>query len=582
VSTEPRQSPDPDLDDRPKPESRSPWGVAAVALVAGLLQIVASIVLGIARLDRFVAAANEGPAIYMVVVAQIAAAVASIWVVRERAAVALALAVLWPVGLWYGLRGQISTLGLAYHGEFILHHFAALLCLILVIGVPLGWAWDPRIGARPQRQAARETALGRVRRFVPLALALPGALALAGAHLAQVPIGPEWLASRALSTTGAILLLAAWPASVALFWAQLGPPQRRPLALILMLPIVVRVGFAGPHGLSGELVEGAGVTAIGAALVVTSMIALVLLRPRIERWVMVVVGVICLIGSMFFYYLYEQAFGNLEDGLSGLLQSLFGFQVPYPSYVDDVRSAALMMGLFFMVVTVYGALVSTTDRIRGIALGLMVVAGLGFSSPHLVLMLGAGALLVIEGMLPGAPHRELSPAFQANADPTHLDRNPYELGDVHTCIEGLAERLDLEAPTVAATGSDSVVVSLRGELDDGVVLDLRARIEPKATRVELSIGLAGRTEPIFELIPDLGKRGQRPTHLLARSHRVHGELRALEEFGDAPLDALASFPTAYLRAWEGGVQIDLGRELHGLRVDNLEALVRSIARAVRL
>jgi hypothetical protein len=32
---------------------------------------------------------------------------------------------------------------------------------------------------------------------------------------------------------------------------------------------------------------------------------------------------------------------------------------------------------------------------------------------------------------------------------------------------------------------------------------------------------------------------------------------------------------------EGGVQIDLGRDLHGLRVDNLEALVRSIARTLR-
>jgi len=51
-------------------------------------------------------------------------------------------------------------------------------------------------------------------------------------------------------------------------------------------------------------------------------------------------------------------------------------------------------------------------------------------------------------------------------------------------------------------------------------------------------------------------------------------------FGDAPLDALTCFPTAYLRAWEGGVSVDLGRELVSLRVDHLEALVRSLARAL--
>jgi hypothetical protein len=112
------------------------------------------------------------------------------------------------------------------------------------------------------------------------------------------------------------------------------------------------------------------------------------------------------------------------------------------------------------------------------------------------------------------------------------------------------------------------------------VLDVRARVEPAGSRIELSVGLPGRGDPVFELIPDPGKRGQRPAHLLARSHRVHGEMRALEAFGDAPLDALTCFPTAYLRAWEGGVSVDLGRELISLRVDHLESLVRSLVRAL--
>ncbi|PRQ02115.1 hypothetical protein ENSA5_25740 [Enhygromyxa salina] len=559
-------------------EERSPWAIAAVALVAGLLQIIASIVLGLARLEKFTAAANEGAYIYLVVGALLGAGVFSVWVVRSRPQLAVTLALVWPAGVWYGLRAHTSTLGLAYHGEYILHHLSALLCLVLAISVPIGWAKDRRLGKLA---------------FVPLLLALPGALALAASHLGQVPVGPTWLADHRLATIGAALLLASWPVAAALFWSELGPRQRRPLVFVLLLPLAVRVGFAGWDGLSGALVEPEAIPWVGAALVVTAIATLILLRPRLELWVMAVVGVICLLASMFFYFLYENGFGELEDGLGGLLQSLFGFAVPYPSYVDDLRSAALMMGLFFMFVTVYSALVSAEDRVRGIALGLMVIAGLGFSSPHLVLMFGVGALLVVEGMLPGAPHRELG-SRQAAADAAAIERAlayddgpPRDLASVRELIEGLAERLGLDPPTAVETESGAGMIGLRGELlgpegraEGGPVLDLRARVEPGSTRIELSVGLPGREEPVFELVPDPGKRGRRPDHLLSRSHRVHGELRALEAFGDAPLDALTSFPTAYLRAWDGGVDVDLGRELVGLRVDQLDALVRSVAKAL--
>lgn len=568
VSTKTRHNPEPADADAAERSAFSCWGIASIALLAGLLQVIASVVLGLANLENFLAAAKEGATIYMVVAALIAAAGLSIWMVRERPPIALALSLLWPLGLWYGLRPRITGLGLAFHSEFVLHHFAAVLCLVLALIVPLGWARDVRLGRA---------------RFVPAALAIPGALALGGAHLGQIPAGPAWLGSPSLATIGAALLLLAWPCATVVFWRQLGPPQRRLLALVLLLPVAVRVGFAGPQGLSGELVQGSGVTAVGAAIVITAIATLVLLRPRVEIWVLIAVGLICLLGSMFFFYLYEHGFGELEDGLGGLLQSLFGFQVPYPSYVGDVSSAALMMGLFFLAVTVYAALVSAEDRVRGIALGLMTVAGLGFSSPHLVLMLGAGALLVIEGLLPGAPHRELQARFDLTRFETELDEPEARAGTiaaVHACVLGLAERLGLEEPTLVHTGPDSAAIGLRGEVD-GPFLDLRARIDGGATRIELVIGLLGRGEPTFELIPDAGQRGQRPAHLLARSHRVHGELRALEHFGDAPLDALTAFPSAYLRAWDGGVQIDLGRDLHGLRVDNLEALVRSVARVVR-
>jgi hypothetical protein len=557
-------------------EVRSWWDIAAVALAAGVLQIIASIVLGLARLDRFTAAANEGAYTYLVVAALVGAGVFSIWSVRSRPPVALMLLAVWPAGIWYGLRAHTTRLGLAYHGEFILHHFSALLCLVLAIVVPLGWARDPR--------------LGKLRR-IPIVLALPGALLLAASHLGQIPLGPAWLAERNLATIGAALLLGSWPVAAGLFWRELGPSQRRPIVFVLLLPLLTRVGFAGWHGLAGELVGPNAIVWVGAAIVVTAIITLLLLRPRLEIWVMAIVGLICLLGSMFGYFLYERGFGELEDGLTGLLQSLFGFAIPYPSYVNDMRSAALMMGLFFMFVTVYASLVSTEDRPRGIALGLMLVAGLGFSSPHLVMMFAVGALLVVEGMLPGAPHRELTPSLSESlaAIEASLEADRYldedhrdelvRVREVREVMEGLAARHGLEPPTVAQTGLDAHMISLRGEID-GPVLDLRAWIEPKSTRVELSVGLPGRGDPVFELIPDPGKRGKRPAHLLARSHRVHGEPRGLEAFGDAPLDAMTCFPTAYLRAWDGGVEVDLGRELVGLRVDQLDALVRSLARAL--
>ncbi|NVB42392.1 hypothetical protein G6O69_31505 [Pseudenhygromyxa sp. WMMC2535] len=569
----------------PGASERAPWGVANIALIAGILQVLASIALGLARVDRFAAAASESPQIYMLAAALITAGVFSIWLVRERPLIAVALALIWPVGLWLGLHQRVTILGLAYHGEFVLHHFSALLCLVLAVTLPLSWARDPR--------------LGRLRPL-PAALALPGAALLIGAHLAPLHMGPPWLGERWVASLGGALLLGSWPLSMATFWTRMAPPQRRWIAPLLLLPVLTRLALAGPEALSGALVPPALVPWLGAAIVVSAMTLLVLLRPRLELWVMVVVGVLCLITSTLFYLFYEQGFGELEDGLGGLLESLLGFRVPYPSYVDELRSAALMMGLFFLHVAVYAALVSTEDRVRGVSLGLMLIAGLGFSSPHLVLMLGVGALLFIETLLPGAPHRELrhnpfgpGPGFGGDfelgelGDPDDPDspedasasaaRDP-ETGRAAllTCFEGLAERLHTSPPT-QVEGPRGVAVNLRDELD-GVPFDFIARVETVGVRVELIVGLPGRSDPIFELLAEPGDRGQRPAHLIARSHRVHGDIRALEAWGDAPLDALSSFSTAYLRAWEAGAQVELGRDLSGLRVDALEALVRALAR----
>lgn len=359
----------------------SPWGIASIALVAGLLQIVASIALGMAKLDAFAEAAQQSAFPSMVVAILLCAAIGSIWQMRERPSIALALALAWPAGLWMGLGDRVSPLALAYHGEFILHHFCAVLSAVLVVMVPLGWA--------------RDRAMGPLR-WLPAVFALPGTLLLSLAHLGRLPGAMPGWGSPMITIVGGSLVLLAWIVAATAFWTRMGPPDRRPIALLLLVPILTRLALTGPSGFVGALVRDDHIVYLGSAIVVTSVLVLLLLRPRLERWVLVVVGTICLIGSMFFYYLYQHGFGELEDGLSGLLQSLFGFQVPYPSYVDQVRSAAFMMGLFFAFVTVYASLVSSEDRECGIALGLVMIAGLGFSSPHLVLMCAGGALMLLE------------------------------------------------------------------------------------------------------------------------------------------------------------------------------------------
>ncbi len=202
-----------------EPRHPSPWGIASIALVAGLLQIIASVALGMAKLDAFTAASIERPLMYMALAVLVAAAVGSIWLVRERQNIALALGLIWPAGLWFGLRGKLSGLGLAYHGEFILHHFSAVLALALAGIVPLIWARDRRLGPA---------------RWLPALFALPGALALGLAHVGKLPGAPAAWALPTLAIVGGALLLMAWPLSVGLFWTRLGPPERRPIAAILL------------------------------------------------------------------------------------------------------------------------------------------------------------------------------------------------------------------------------------------------------------------------------------------------------------------------------------------------------------
>ena len=66
-------------------------------------------------------------------------------------------------------------------------------------------------------------------------------------------------------------------------------------------------------------------------------------------------------------------------------------------------------------------------------------------------------------------------------------------------------------------------------------LSLRQRVLVATLTVGPALGAAevAHASPLFELVADPGERGQRPAHLLARSHRIVGDARALERYGDA-------------------------------------------------
>ena len=58
---------------------------------------------------------------------------------------------------------------------------------------------------------------------------------------------------------------------------------------------------------------------------------------------------------------------ELEDGIGGLAQSLFGFTLPYPTYVPGWKIIVVTVALFFVFATVYGGLMSWNERVRGLA-----------------------------------------------------------------------------------------------------------------------------------------------------------------------------------------------------------------------
>jgi hypothetical protein len=519
--------------------------LAAVALLAGILQVMATVLLGLAPLDALRAAAAEGARPYLVGTLATALGLGVAWRLRRRPLWAALMLVAWQGAVLWPLVDRTSLLGLAFHGEYVLHHFSGLLAAAICVAIATAWLRRPDLGRG---------------RLVPGGLALLGTAALLLAHGLEQPSlhgkAPAWLEQG-----GAAAMLLAWGSAVVVLWPRLHPPRLRLVAAVLLLPFLARVALSWPEGLAGASVADAGRPVLMATMVAAAVVTFVASRPSISPSVRSLVLVFSGVATVMLYYFYRHGFGELEAGLGGLAQSMFAFSLPYPSYVPAWQVWGVMLGLFAMFAAAYSGLVSPGQRARGVALSLLVVTGLGLSTPPLVLMSGAAALLWIDSIGSGTGSVALQPP------PAPIER----------ILEQLAERLGLPGVVVLEDASRPLL-AVRGELAE-TPLDLRAR--PSATGVwdvTLVVGLLGRGRPLLVLRPEPGDEGNRPAHLLGRTHAAHGQVRHLEQLDDALFDALLPFADARLELWDAGSRVRLGVDLSQLDDERLAELARQLAK----
>lgn len=516
--------------------------LAAAAAISGSLQLVATLELCLSSDGAVVRAVREGPTVYLLAAGALALFGALAYSQRDRP---------WPVRAALAAPGLLaaaalvwfagSILGLAYHGELLLHHFLAALCAATCVALPLAWARDPN--------------LGRLR-LVPLAPAVPGALLLLAEHLRRAPGDPIGLFGQ----VGTASLLLAAPLALAALWPHLQPPRLR-LALALGLaPLAVRVGLGGADALRGMPLGTSAALPLLGALGLAAAGVFALARPRAERGLrglaLALAGVACL--SL--HRAYTQRFGELEVTLGGLARSLLGFELPYPGYLPPWQLVAAMLVLFAVFSVTIHALLSRRDHVRGLCTVVLLVAGLGLSSPQLVLMIGAALLMSLD-TLAGSP-----PPPPRSAPPPR---------PVDVIAAEAAKLLGLPPPTVLEQQTGAVV-ALRGELD-GVHVELRARHERAGWIVVAQAGTLGRGSPELELTP--GDPEELESHPLFGTHVIKGDPRRAERLPEALLLALQQFPDHRTRVWAGGCQLDLGARLDGLEAASLSAVLRAMSQA---
>ena len=518
--------------------------LGAFGLVAAILQFLATIELGLARAEPLARAAAEGAKYYLIGGLASLVGLVGVWTLRKRPMVAAGLLLGWQAAVLWPLRAKTSKLGLAYHGEFILHHFVTIVMAAVVIRI--AWLFYRREDLPKSRKVV--TALGTA-----------GTLAALAAHLLSQPTFSEHAVLPKWSAVAPILLVATWAASIVVAWRHASTRGLQLAMPFLLLPWVVRLVAGGAPGLLGHTVPWQGRTWLMGSIVVSGIACFVFLRPRLARALWTLVMVSSFIATAMLYLVYRRGYGDLEDGLGSLAASVFGFVPPYPQYVPAYMGLPIMLGLFGIFTATYASLISPRTRARGIGLALLLCAGVGMTSPQLWLMVGAAGLLVVGSTLrasdvagPAPPPRPVEPL----------------LADV-------AERLGLPSPVVVPTKGGSIV-ALRGEVDDQPV-DIRARPHDDGTwSIELTVGTAGRGKAEVELWPDPGDHGERPAHLLARSHRIRGPRKIVEQLDDGLLDPLVALPQSRVQLWPTGGRVDLGDDLRALAAPGIAELVDAL------
>jgi hypothetical protein len=514
--------------------------LSVFALIGALGQLVATVVLGMARLDALTIAAQEGPTFYMLAAVALALGLAVMWTLRARPIIAAVAFIVWQVAILWPLSRKMSVLGLALYGEFILHHFVAVLAMLASLTI----AW-----ALVSDRAAR-------RKGVPIAALVVGAT-IFGAIGHVTASAANGRASPWAHGAGAVLSILAVALWLGLELRRAPRSPARWAAFALALPLLLRVGSVSPLGLS-QVPVPPGLRGIFIALLVAVPFALaILLRPKPVRGATIVLTAIAGLSTATLYLVYRSKFGDVEDGLGPLAQSLIGFTPPYPEYLSPLTIVVVMLGAF-MALHVAGASMTAEDaRDRGIGLALVLVAGVGWASPQLVLMSTAGMLLFLSDL------GELPP-------PPRPLRRP--IGEL---VRELGERLGLEPSEVAAKRG-TTLHALRGAVAD-TSIDLRARTDGKRTRIGIRVGVVSRGRADVTLEPGLGSIAL--GHPLTRTHRVVGNARRLELHGDALLDACLPFATLRLGLWPAGAELELGDDLSRVDAATIETLVRALAAA---
>ena len=527
--------------------------LAGIALVVGVAQLLAATTLELASPRELGAAQARGPVALYWLLGSVALGSASVYAIRRNPPRALLSGVLWSLATAYGVYRGGHARDLAFYGEPVAYHLLAILSTLLIWNTT--WKW------------LRDASLGGKRRALPAILACSGSAILLLEHLgASVEALAPLRTLGVFSGIARMFILLSWPVALWVAWNQLRGISARFVPLFGSALLTLRVAAAGPEGLLGATVEGAGVIVVCLSFIVVAMATAVAMRPRLGLYVHIVLGAVSMGACLLFLSVYYSGYGSIEDGLSGILRSLFGFDVPLPFHDQPGwwRPAVVMVGIFFLFYSAYASIVSAADRTKGVALSLMLLAGLNLLSPYLVLMLGAGGLYFVDVLLVESRQRSTAERAEANADLLVL-------------LEALSERLGFEAP-VRIAGRRGEVLKLFGKLRNRPA-ELLIRTQPgKAPQAELMAGVLGRGDPLLSLLPDGSKRGERPSHLIARSHRLKGEVRVLEAMGEQPLDAMMPFVDGEMHVWDGGVFCQLGSLVSEASVDEVEALVRACAR----